>query len=83
MDLTTWMEESGESLQGLAQRADVTWRTARKAAQRQLESASTARRIAEAIGRDGQGEYVVDPASMLALDPPAQGPLEATGTEGF
>lgn len=64
------MAEHGETILGLATRTRVTWRTVRSARNAQLRNAAKARQIAAAIGLGPDGEYLVDPASMLALAPP-------------
>lgn len=70
MDLATWMDGEGETILGLAKRVGVGWRTVRDARASKLSSANKAKQIADAIGLDGDGAYLVDPASMLDLDPP-------------
>lgn len=73
LTLTDWMDSRGVNLNQLSELAKVTWRTARNAREGKLDSASTARGIADAIGRDALGVWIVDPASMMSqsLDPGA------------
>lgn len=68
MRLTDWMDREGVALLALAKVAGVSWRTARDARNGELRSVSKALQIAEAIGRR-DGEWIVDPSSMLPLHP--------------
>lgn len=68
MDLHAWLERENVSLLELANRAGVSWRTARSAKEGQLLSVSKALQIAESIGRR-DGKWIVDPASMMPLAP--------------
>lgn len=67
MRLATWMDANGVATLALAKKAGVAWRTARDARNGALRKATTARKIAEAIGRGEDGRFVVDPASMMHL----------------
>lgn len=69
MDLAAWMDAHGETILGLAERAGVVWRTVRDAREGKLLSVSKAKQIADAIGLDAEGRYVVDPSTMLDLSP--------------
>lgn len=77
MDLAAWMDAHGETILGLAERAGVVWRTVRDAREGKLLSVSKAKQIADAIGLDAEGQYVVDPSTMLDLSPGAADQPEA------
>ena len=76
MDLCTWMEQEGHSVLSLANLAGVSWRTVRDARLGQLRYVAKAKAIAGAVGLIG-GEYIVSPASMMDLAPPADRPEAA------
>jgi hypothetical protein len=62
------MDAKGETVLGLAKRAGVTWRTVRDARDGKLRNATKAKQIADTIGRDAKGRYLVDPLSMLGMN---------------